>query len=82
MKIKCGICQKILHGDDELKHVFPDIPDLLDRISPGEPVPIGERPEYGALVHLVESQSTLRCTVCNEPVEESRLREHLAAQIS
>lgn len=78
MKIICGNCQKIMHGENELKHKFPDIPDLLDRISPGEPVPIGECPECGALVHAVEDPATLCCSVCHEAVEESKLREHLA----
>lgn len=63
MKIQCGNCQKIMHGEDELKHVFPDIPDLLERISPGEPVPIGECPECGALVHAVEDLSALHCSL-------------------
>ena len=79
MKIICGNCQKIMHSEAELAHTFPDIPDLLDRISPGEPVPIGECPECGALVHAVDDQRSLRCSVCSEPVEETKLREHLAS---
>jgi len=78
MKIKCGNCQNIMQSEEELEHTIPEIPGLLDRISPGEPVPIGECPECGALVHAEDEQPGLRCTVCNEPVNESELREHRA----
>jgi len=78
MKIICGNCQKIMHSEDELKTVFPDIPDLLQRISPGEPVPLGECPECGALVHAAEDPTVLFCSICGDPVRESKLREHLA----
>lgn len=67
-----------MRGEDELKTVFPDIPDLLQRISPGEPVPIGECPDCGALVHAEEEKPTLVCSVCGDAVAESNLREHLA----
>ena len=79
MKIVCGNCQKIMLSEDELAHVFPDIPDLLERISPGEPVPIGECPDCGALVHAEEDESDLQCNVCGELVNETQLRAHLAA---
>ena len=78
MKIICGNCQKIMRGEDELKTVFPDIPDLLQRISRGEPVPIGECTDCGALVHAEEEKPTLVCSVCGDAVAESNLREHLA----
>jgi len=78
MKIICENCQKVMHRENELKHVFPDIPDLLQRISPGEPVPLGECPNCGALVHAAENEPKLYCTVCSEVVPESQLREHLA----
>jgi len=77
MKIICGNCRKILRRETELKRVFPDIPDLLERISPGEPVPIGECPDCGALVHAVAEPPTRHCRICNEAVEEPELREHL-----
>lgn len=77
MKIVCGNCQKIMQSEAELAHVFPDIPDLLERISPGEPVPIGECPDCGALVHTEEEDSLFVCSVCGESVNEARLREHL-----
>ena len=68
-----------MRNENELKCVFPDIPDLLERISPGEPVPLGECPECGALVHAEDDPPTLCCNVCGESVEASKLREHLAA---
>ena len=68
-----------MHSETELKRVFPDIPDLLTRLSPGEPVPLGECPDCGALVHAATEPTMLRCRVCDEAVEESQLREHLAA---
>lgn len=43
---------------DSLVNQFPDIPDLLERIAPGEPVPDGECPECGALVHEVKRHDT------------------------
>jgi DNA-directed RNA polymerase subunit M/transcription elongation factor TFIIS len=67
-----------MHHEDELKCVFPDIPDLLQRISPGEPVPLGECPNCGALVHAAEDQTALYCSICGDAVDESQLREHLA----
>jgi endogenous inhibitor of DNA gyrase (YacG/DUF329 family) len=57
MKIVCPNCQKVMRRESQLRCVFPDIPDLLQRISPGEEVPIGECPDCGALVHVVEKQS-------------------------
>jgi endogenous inhibitor of DNA gyrase (YacG/DUF329 family) len=74
MKIVCGNCQKTVHSEDELAHVFPDIPDLLQRISPGEPVPIGECPDCGALVH---TEPDYQCSVCEAMVEETQMRAHL-----
>lgn len=39
---------------------------------------LGECPDCGALVHVAEDRPTLRCRVCNESVDESKLRQHLA----
>jgi hypothetical protein len=41
-------------ADPELKHRFPAIPDLLERIEPGGTVPAGECPACGALVYPAE----------------------------
>lgn len=46
----CNDCEHIC-TDDDLKVEFPDIPRLLDRIAPGEPVPYGECPQCGALMN-------------------------------
>jgi len=49
----CDNCDK-LFDESELEVSFPDIPDLLERIEPGEPVPYGECIECGCLVHKAE----------------------------
>jgi predicted RNA-binding Zn-ribbon protein involved in translation (DUF1610 family) len=74
MKFICPNCGRILHSENELAHPFPDIPDLLERISPGETVPYGECPNCGALVH---ADAEFQCKVCEVSVEESQLRAHL-----
>jgi len=57
MEVECGNCGRVL-AEAELTHVFPDIPDLTQRITPGEPVPAGECPECGALVHGIHKPTT------------------------
>ncbi|MCF8026678.1 MAG: hypothetical protein K9K82_14470 [Desulfobacteraceae bacterium] len=52
-KIICQNCD-FTGAAEELKYRFPAIPDLVNRIEPGDPVPFGECPECGALVHEVE----------------------------
>ncbi len=47
---ECSDCGKIIK-DDKLKVRFPNIPNLVERIHPGEPVPFGECPKCGALAH-------------------------------
>jgi len=74
MKVECGNCGKVW-DEEELTRVFPDIPDLTERIAPGEPVPAGECPECGALVHVV--RETFRCRVCGQVVKAADIREHL-----
>jgi len=46
----CDDCAYICEAA-ELTVSFPDIPNLLERVSPGEPVPYGECPKCGALMH-------------------------------
>lgn len=50
---KCQNCEMGFEEEDieKLPVKFPDIPHLFERIAPGEPVPYGECPECGALVH-------------------------------
>ncbi len=49
-------CQNCGWTGDEgmMKNPWPDIPDLTERMAPGEPVPSGECPECGALCHPVK----------------------------
>lgn len=77
MSLICENCRKKYEGKHELTAVFPDIPDLLERIEPGETVPAGECPDCGALVHGYEDQETLCCTLCGDAVPINDLREHL-----
>jgi len=51
---KCDNCGKRYVRADQLRHVFPDIPDLLQRLDPGGTVPAGECPACGALVYAEE----------------------------
>ena len=55
MKMQCQNCETVFHKEDELTNRFPDIPDLAQRINPGEPVPIGECPNFR------ESRRESRC---------------------
>ena len=74
MKVECDNCGKVC-DEAELARVFPDIPDLTERIAPGEPVPAGECPDCGALVHAI--RQTFMCRVCGEVVKAEGIREHL-----
>jgi len=40
MKVECGNCGRV-SDEEDLARVFPDIPDLTERIAPGEPVRSG-----------------------------------------
>ena len=74
MKVECVNCGKV-SDEKDLTHVFPNIPDLTERISPGEPVPFGECPGCGALVHSM--RETFMCRVCGVVVKAEDIREHL-----
>jgi hypothetical protein len=56
---ECDNCNAKYEREDRLKHVFPDIPDLLVRIEPGGTVPAGECPGCGALVYPVKESTVL-----------------------
>jgi len=47
----CDNCGRRFEDDTKLRHIFPDIPDLLTRLDPGGTVPAGECPDCGALVY-------------------------------
>lgn len=43
----------------EMKRVYPDIPDLSQRMDPGEECPVGECPKCGALCHEIDRNASL-----------------------
>ena len=47
----CDNCGRRYPATCTFKHVFPDIPDLLQRMDVGGTVPAGECPACGALVY-------------------------------
>ena len=52
MKLKCDNCGRAFSAENELNHVFPDIPDLVSRLDPGGIVPSGTCPACGSLVYV------------------------------
>ena len=48
---ECDNCGRRYSATNKLKHVFPDIPDLLQRLDVGGPVPCGECIRRSALVY-------------------------------
>lgn len=48
--LRCDDCTHICTEED-LKVHLADVPNLAERLSPGELVPYGECPECGALIH-------------------------------
>jgi len=80
MKVECDNCG---HCQDEatLTVVFPDIPDLLQRLTPGGVVPAGACPKCGAFVYLLRRQPERRtvyyCRLCGAQVRGAGRREHL-----
>lgn len=49
--LKCDGCGRRFAATEELDRVFPDIPDLVNRLDAGGIVPSGECPMCGALVY-------------------------------
>lgn len=47
-KYNCGNCEFGTNNDSRLR----PIKDIFQRVAPGEPMPAGECPNCGALVHL------------------------------
>jgi hypothetical protein len=72
----CPDCMERI-PDEELTVRFPD---LAERVSPGEPVPSGECPRCGALVHEAGRRNTghledLACPACgNDEALSIRVR--------
>jgi len=75
-QLECQNCGKRMVEAD-LKNAFPDIPDLCERVCPGEIVPWGECPDCGALVHEVPPPRS--CKICGAIVPEANSRRHLLA---
>jgi len=48
---KCDNCDTRYEREDQLPYLFPNIPNLLQRLDPGGTVPVGECPKCGALVY-------------------------------
>lgn len=63
MKSACGNCNWV----GEPATVFPDIPDLLQRVEPGGEVPSGECPKCGALCYLVANKPRPRKQIPKKP---------------
>ena len=74
--LKCDGCGAALE-ENELKKVWPNIPDLGQRLDPGGVVPHGECPECGALVYKDDTIRIMRCRVCSGSVLDDDMREHL-----
>jgi hypothetical protein len=51
--LKCDNCRRIFERENQLRHVFPNIPGLLERMEPGGVVPAGECLYCHALVYPV-----------------------------
>jgi hypothetical protein len=49
--LRCDNCGRRFTGTEALERVFPDIPDLVNRLDAGGTVPEGECPLCGALVY-------------------------------
>lgn len=64
----------------EMKRVYPDIPDLAERMDPGEECPVGECPKCGALCHEDEPE-TVSLPVA-QAAEIAKLRAACAQALS
>lgn len=52
VKVRCDCCEWT-GTEAQIDVLLADVPDLNQRIAPGEVVPIGECPECHALVHQI-----------------------------
>lgn len=54
-RVACGNCSYAGNINDHDPNWAGAISDLIERISPGEEVPVGECPKCESLVHLVQN---------------------------
>lgn len=64
---ECDNCGTTYQDETQLKHVFPDIPDLLQRLDVGGVVPAGECTGCGALAYPQRRDKTLHAVPCCPP---------------
>ena len=67
-KVICPNCA-FTGNDEDILYQFPNIPDLGSRVAPGEPVPFGECPKCGSLVHEA------RCEACLVALTEETVKQ-------
>ena len=88
MKLRCDNCGRAFSAENELDHVFPDIPDLVSRLDPGGTVPSGQCPRCGALIYLAVARSAptrrnerVVITVRGGVAEVTQCPEHVVVEI-
>jgi hypothetical protein len=54
----CDNCGRVWRTKD-LKHTFPDIPDMTERLEPGNEIPSGECPHCGALTYVDRTKAVV-----------------------
>lgn len=59
MRIKCDNCGEMYRRESELERVGYEIPDLVERVDEGGPMPVGECNECGSLCYW-------ECTRCHK----------------
>ena len=75
--LTCASCQRPVQ-ESELKHLWPNIPKILERLDPGGTVPHGECPHCGALIYeKKDTVRVMRCRVCREIGIYPEMRDHL-----
>lgn len=62
-KFECDNCEKLFYNQSELKNLFPNIPYLFIRVSPGEVVPAGECIECGAFVYPIKKEKPVKVII-------------------
>lgn len=55
--------------ETEMSALWPNIPDLNNRVEPGEEVPLGECPECESLCRLMNNEEAQRFVTKEEPMK-------------